>query len=355
MGVPDHAASSDALRDKVAEVLRAESVSGMVLAIARGADSPTYLVVGSDTAGLSLAADSLFPVASLTKLATALAVLRLAADRALALDDPLAHYLPEAAAAQPGVTLRRLLCHTSGLPVDLPPGSAPYAHGLDWPALARTCLATPLEAPPQSRVCYSNTGFGLLALVVEKLCAQSFPSALEQLVLSPLGIEGYLGAEPPRAIARIGGRLGEHTGTDLEPYNSVFWRSLALPWAGLITTAAGALCLIRAFAGVPDDFLPPDIRAEATSDQTGGLSGGTPGFLQWTPCPWGLGVELRGAKKPYYAPATAAPSAFGHAGGSGCLAYADPAADVVWAMLSTRTLPGWWIRWQSIGATIIHR
>ena len=40
--------------------------------------------------------------------------------------------------------------------------------------------------------------------------------------------------------------LSEHTGTHLDPYNSPFWRSLALPWGGLLTTATGAL----AHAGV---------------------------------------------------------------------------------------------------------
>lgn len=342
-----------AARPAVEEVLRAERVPGLVIAAARAGEAPVTLALGADAAGAPLAADTLFPVASLTKLATALAALRLVAAGALGLDEPAARLLPEAAAARDGVTPRRLLSHTAGLPVDVAPAAAPYAHGLDWAALARACLATPLAAAPGARVCYSNVGYGLLALMVERATGEPFAAALRALVLEPLGAPGALGEPAVGAVARLGGRLGEHAGTDREPYNSAFWRGLALPWAGLITTAGGALALVRAFAGVPGDFLPPGLRAEATSDQTGGAAGGTPGFLEWPACPWGLGPELRGAKRPFYLPGAAAPSAFGHAGGSGSLACADPIAGVAWAMLAARTLPGWWLRWPAIGAAVL--
>jgi len=69
----------------------------------------------------------------------------------------------------------------------------------------------------------------LLAIAVERVTGHPFARAIDELVLQPLGVEGYLGAEPPRPPARIGGDLGEHIGTDLEPFNSAFWRSLAFP------------------------------------------------------------------------------------------------------------------------------
>lgn len=342
-----------AARPAIEHALRAEAVAGVVLAVAPRGGPPAELVLGADAAGAPLAADALFPVASVTKLATALAALRLVAAGLLALDEPLARVLPDAAAARPGVTPRGLLCHTGGLPVDLPPGAAPYEHGLSWPALARACLAAPLATAPGARVCYSNVGYGLLALLVERLTGQPFPAALRALVLEPLAIEGYLGEAPPRPVAVVGGRLGDHAGTDREPYNSAFWQGLALPWAGLLTTAAGALALVRAYAGEPATFLPTALRHAAISDQTDGAPGGTPGFLEWPACPWGLGVELRGAKRPYYLPATASPASFGHAGASGSLAFCDPDAGVAWAMLATRTLPGWWLRWPAIGAAVL--
>ncbi|RIK27112.1 MAG: serine hydrolase, partial [Chloroflexi bacterium] len=112
---------------------------------ARDETKPVALYLGADATGAPLGADSFFIVASLTKLATALCVLRLVDAGGLALDDPLAKYLPEAASARAGVTLRALLCHTAGLPSDLPNGDALYGKPLTWRDIARECLRVELE------------------------------------------------------------------------------------------------------------------------------------------------------------------------------------------------------------------
>jgi len=326
-------------------VLADAQLPGIIVAVQRAQTAPTYLCLGSDAAGQPLRPDSLFPVASITKLATALAVLRLVDTGAVALDDPLARYLPEAAAAQPGVTLHRLLSHTAGLPIDVPPSSAVYAPGLDWPAVAAACLHVPLRRAPGLRLQYSNVGYGLLALLVERQTSLVFSAALHALVLAPLGIEGYLGVEPPRPPAVLADVQSSHAGTELEPFNSPFWRSLALPWACLLTTAGGALRLLGAFAPRPEGFLRPETAAAATHNQTGDLGGG----------PWGLGPEVRGHKAPHWTPAAASPDSFGHLGASGCLACADPAGEVAWTIFGSRTNAGGWLltAGPAIGAAIL--
>ncbi len=335
--------------------MASQAVAGMVIATVRGDDRPTYLVAGTDAGGQRLGEDSLFPVASITKLATALAVLRLADRGQLGVEDPLATHVAEAVAARPGITLRTLLTHTSGLRYDVAGHRAPSTRGLDWPALARACIATPPVDPPATRVNYSNVGYGLLAVVVERVTGQPFPAALRDLVLAPLAIEATLGAEPPRPPARIGGDLGDGVGTELERYNSPFWRALGLPWGGLVTTAAGALRLVRAYAGDPPGFLSPELLARATQDQTGGLPGGVMAHvMEWPRCPWGLGPELRGEKLPHMAPIEAAPESFGHGGASGSLVWHDPRAAVSWAMLTTRTFDDAWRAWAAIGAAILR-
>src|SRR5436309_7816617 len=129
-GRPERMSATQAWRAAVRPVaegiMRDDAVPGMVIAVAQGGGPPQSLAVGTDAAGTPLAADTLFPVASITKLATALAVLRLIAAGELALDAPLTLYLPEAAAAREGVTLRAILSHIAGLPDDVSPGSAPY-------------------------------------------------------------------------------------------------------------------------------------------------------------------------------------------------------------------------------------
>lgn len=346
--------ASPSIRRVVDETLARYHVPGLALAVVRGGGPTSMLLVGHDADGVPITRDSLFPVASITKLATALVVLRLKDQGALILDAPLSRYLPDAEAAQDGVTLRALLCHTAGLPVDVAPNAAPYAPGLDWPTLARICLATPLHEMPGTVVVYSNVGYGLLALAVERETGLPFPTALRHLALDPLGIEAYLGDEPPRPAARIADVRGRHRGTEREPFNSWFWRSLALPWAGLVTTVDGALALLRAFQAMPSGFLAPATRADAVRNQVGNLHGES-GVLRWEWSPWGLGPELRDAKTPHWAPIEAGPESYGHAGASGCVAWASPDHDVVYAFLGARVADGGWMvrGGAAIGAAIV--
>jgi CubicO group peptidase (beta-lactamase class C family) len=348
---------SSAIESEIESALAAARVPGAVVAWAHDSGPPEIATFGADADGLPLDREGLFPVASITKLATALAVLRLVDQGRLGLDDELAAHLPDAAATGPGVTLRRLLSHTAGLPLDVAPGLAPYRPGLDWPALASACLATALAREPGTYVQYSNTGYGLLAAVVERTTRASFPAALLELVLDPLGVEGYLGAEPPRPPVRLADVRGSHAGTDLQPYNSAFWRGLAAPWGGLVTTATGALALVRASLGHhASDFLSPALRADAVANQTDELPGGMARPLLWERCPWGLGPELRGDKTPHWSPPTASPGSFGHAGASGSLAWADPAHDLAWVVLGARTADSGWLLRQgaAIGAALLR-
>lgn len=344
------------LQQAIDDVMVTGDVPGIGLLIARGDEPVEQSWQGSDGAGAPIQPDSLFPVASITKLAVALAILRLYDDTRLGLDDPLAYYLPSAAAAVDGVTIRALLCHTSGLSTDLPRAMAPYRQGLDWPHLAEACLSLELRRPPNTQVEYSNPGYGLLALIIEKLTGLSHASALDQLVFAPLNIEAYLGVEPPRAPVVLAGVRRPTAGTATEVFNSAFWRSLALPWAGLLTTGAGALALVRAFDKT-SDMLDPQTRAEAVSNQTADLDCRLFGLIPWQKCQWGLGPELRDHKSPHWAPPQASTDSFGHAGQSGSLVWADPHADVAWAILGTRVADNGWLlrRAAAIGTAILGR
>lgn len=338
-----------------AEAMATYQIPGLAIVVARGGVPTGAWFRGADADGSPLASDSIFPIASITKLATALCVLRLVDAGAIGLDDPLARHLPDALAAQPDVTTRALLSHVSGLPLDVLDESALYAPGLSWPTLAAACLRTPLRWAPGSRVQYSNVGYGLLAIVVARLTGQDFPTALQSHVLRPLGIEAYLGVEPPRSPLVLADVRGPFAGSPLAPYNSPFWRSLALPWSGLLTTAAGALGLVRAFQGAPIGFLTLETLLAATANQTDALGGGLAPPLIWPRCPWGLGPELRDDKTPHWAPATAGPDSFGHAGMSGGVAWAARGAGVSWAILGTRTADNGWLvrRGPAIGAAIL--
>ncbi len=344
-------------------------VPGLAIAFCAIGQPIQTIAVGVDGYGQPVSADSLFPVASNTKIATALAVLRLYEAGQLGLDDQLSRYLPEAAAATPDVTIRRLLSHTSGLPFDLAPDAVNYAIGLTWAQVGEGALRTPLATAPGLKVQYSNVAYALLGLIIKQLTGTDFERALDTLVIRPLGIEGYLGTPRPRTPMYIADVGGPHAKTPLEHHNSDFWYGLSLPWVGLTTTAEGMLRLALAYideaAGGPG-LLRPETLAEATRNQTGTLAGGFStkdpflGLLpsnpiDWSPCPWGLGVELLGEKTPHWAPRQASPTSFGHLGSTGTVVWADPVNQAAWAILGTRTTDnGWMLRYGPvIGATVL--
>ena len=67
----------ESIRSRVSELLQRPAIPGVVIAVARDGRPVEHLAVGSDARGRPLTPDSLFPVASITKLVTALSVLRL--------------------------------------------------------------------------------------------------------------------------------------------------------------------------------------------------------------------------------------------------------------------------------------
>jgi beta-lactamase class C len=344
------------IRRQVEDAMAAHGVPGMAVAYQRANGPVSRLTLGVDAAGEPVQIDSLFALASVTKLATALAVLQFVDRGQISLDAPLSNFLPEARAARPGVSIRRLLCHTSGLPYDVDMTWVRSATKVDWHGFARACLTTDPLDDPGLRVQYSNVGYGLLALLLERLTRHSFRSVMAARVLGRLGVEGYLGTEPPRLPMLVADVRGEWVGTPYEPFNTTFWRSLGLPWGGLVTTVDGALSLVRAYRPGPESIVSDSTLATAVSNQTGDLAGGFVPPLVWPRCWWGLGPDLHDQKYPHWAPATSSSETYGHSGASGALAYLDPTTDVAWAILGTRTADnGWLVRWgPRIGEAIIE-
>ncbi len=332
------------------------AVPGLVALIDRADGSIDQLAVGTDAAGTALTIDTLFPLASTSKLAVGLLVLRLIDDGQVGLDDVIGRYVEGAAAGDSRVTVRTLLSHTSGLPLDLPTDLISYGGALGVRDLADACRATPLQYTPGSIVQYSNVGYGLLATLVERVTGEAFWTAMRRHVLTPLAIDAHPANDLPREPARLADVRSTFTGTPYEPVNSAYWRSLAPPWAGLFGTARALLSLSQAY-GDASTLVSAPLLAAARTDQTGGVGGGftttdpvfgfgPSGKISWARCAWGLGVEVRGDKAPHWTPPRTSRDSFGHLGSSGCLAWCDPAHGASWSMLAPRTTDsGWQLRY----------
>jgi CubicO group peptidase (beta-lactamase class C family) len=140
-----------------------------------------------------------FRIASVTKMFTAVAILQLAEGGRLRLEDKLSRYLPD---FPPGdnITLFHLLTHTSGLP-SYDAREKPF---IDFQGVIGLIRALPLKFHPGESFEYSNSGYGLLAYVIEKVSGESYESYLQRHVFAPTGMT-QSGMIPLDAAGKVDG------------------------------------------------------------------------------------------------------------------------------------------------------
>ena len=134
-----------------------------------------------------------YRLASVTKQFTAAAVLLLAENAKLKLDDSIRDWLPTLPSFADQVTLRELLSHTGGL-LDyedlIPPGTTRQLN--DGDVLRMISATTHTYFPPGTAYRYSNTGYVLLGLVVEKASGMSLQEFLKRRIFAPLHMDHTL-------------------------------------------------------------------------------------------------------------------------------------------------------------------
>ena len=130
-------------------------------------------------------ADSRFEVASVTKTFTAAAILRLRDQQKLSLDDALSKFLPGFPQGDL-ITIRHLLSHSSGVG-ELPGTWADEEHPLA--ELIDGIAKQPFLFAPGNGERYSNSGFVLLAAIIEKVTGKSYDAYLRESLFEPLGMK----------------------------------------------------------------------------------------------------------------------------------------------------------------------
>ena len=189
------------------------------------------------------------------------------------------------AVGQHGCTLRHLLCHAGGYGFD---GDEPIAR-------------------PGSRRGYSNTGYELIGAHLAARSGIACAEYLGEAVLAPLGMSS----------------------TDVSGSPA---KDFVAPLADLLRFAAELL---------EPTLLAPATWAGAVRPAFPELAGIVPGVGRFSPCPWGLGPELRDAKSPHWTGALNSPATYGHFGGSGTFLWVDPVAGVAAIGLTDREFGPW--------------
>jgi CubicO group peptidase (beta-lactamase class C family) len=130
-----------------------------------------------------------FRLASVTKQFTAMTILLLAKQGKLSLEDHLLKFLPEFPQYGKMITIRHLLTHSSGLPDyedHIPEGTTIPLSDRDVLFILQQRDKT--DFPPGSQFHYSNSGYALLALLVENVSGKTFPAFQKERIFEPLGM-----------------------------------------------------------------------------------------------------------------------------------------------------------------------
>ena len=141
--------------------------------------------------GIHFSPDTPSAIASLTKQFTAMAVLILYEREELTLETAIRSILPELPAEWSEITVHHLLTHQSGIPnyTDITGDTPEAIDGLTNQDALDLVLQDPtLDFPPGTNMSYSNTGYIILAMMVERLTGMSYAELLHETIFQPLGM-----------------------------------------------------------------------------------------------------------------------------------------------------------------------
>ncbi|MEU1206037.1 serine hydrolase domain-containing protein [Nocardia sp. NPDC005825] len=280
------------------EAIHALGISGVQARVV-GPDG-TQSVATSGTAGRQTSdpvpSDGYFRMASTAKTLVAAVVLQLAGEGRLTLDDTVERWLPDVVRGNGNdgtrITLRQLLQHTGGIHDDLPGYTTPeeyYQQRYDTYTPAQLIARAMAHAPdfaPGSGWQYSNTGYILLAEIIQQATGRPAHTEIENRIVTPLGLRGtrWLGDSPtlPQPHARAYQFFGP--GSEVDVTDQIALEPENLSW---VTTTADENTFFRALLG--GRLLPADRLAEMrrTVPVSGDLE------TMWPGGRYGLGLAER--------------------------------------------------------------
>jgi CubicO group peptidase (beta-lactamase class C family) len=243
--------------------------------------------------------DARFPLASITKLMTALAILVAVEEGTVALDEDISSHVRLPALAP--LRIAELLSHSSGLGPEVP--------------------ARRLVAEAERRI-YSNAGYELAADAVARKSAMSFEHYLREAVFVPLGMQS----------------------TVLD----------GSPASGASSTIVDVVAFLR-------ELQSPRLISAVThramvSSRHAGLNGVLPGFGRHADNAWGLGPEIRSNKSPHWTSTHNSPQTYGHFGRAGSCVWWDPVANRGAIALTTRPFGDWAIdAWPKLADAVLSQ
>lgn len=198
-------------------------------------------------------------IGSVTKQFTAAGIMRLVDLKKLTVEDKVGQYFPELPADKAAITVHQLLTHRSGLPSD-------FAEDLDkltpTAALHHIVMAK-LVAKPGEKYAYSNTGYALLGLLIERLTGQTYFQFMRRSVFAPtkLNSTGFYGDDYKGDLYFTG--YFNQTRTNYSQLDSSVYYGNTLANGGILSTVGDMYTWFQAITGT---FLSSDSRNKLFTD-----------------------------------------------------------------------------------------
>jgi CubicO group peptidase (beta-lactamase class C family) len=185
--------------------------------------------------------DTVYGIASVSKMFTASIVMQLVDEKKVALDEPIDHFLPEIAGLEEPPTIAQLLSHTGGLREPPSPERPPSRPLTREDQIARLADARP-EAPPGSAYRYSNFGYVMLGLVIERVERRAFADVLRERIAQRIDAPSVQPLDFARLIPR---RARMYTALGGELRNAEPLSPSPLPSAGGLGASARDLLVFE--------------------------------------------------------------------------------------------------------------
>ncbi len=299
-GYPNPAASATALPVESAAVQTRLNAQLAKLAGNKPTQTPAMEVAIAQNGGIvydrvfgTALLDTRFPIGSITKMFTAVAVMQLAQTNRVDLDARVSKYLPTAPYADQ-IAVRQLLQHTSGL---WNYGDYAFNTGLvskpTTPAAVLALVAQhPLTSPPGTKWEYSNTGYVILGLIVEHVSGEPLARYEREHIFQPAGMTQTTMGNPPSSVPVAVGYMSAG-GSRADEYDT----SWTFACGDIVSTASdlarfdialldGKLVSPATFAQMQADVVPSDLGMQGLGVnviswhglQLVGHHGGLPGF-----------------------------------------------------------------------------
>jgi len=157
---------------------------------------------------------TLASIGSITKAFTATAIMKMVEDNVLFLNDPIGKYFTDVPSDKAGITIHQLLTHSSGFHEFLRQDEGDYEK-IGSSAFLQRAFAEPLAFTPGEKAVYTNVGYSILGMIIEKVSGLDYEQYVQLKLFAPLGIKniGYHYPAIPGDTIAIGYQAGIPWGT----------------------------------------------------------------------------------------------------------------------------------------------